>query len=65
MSDVPEMLSNAERQRLSDRLRKIVRMCDAGRPVSDIRAAIHHTAYALEEPAWDGLANKSTNLEAA
>lgn len=51
-------LSNAERERLSARLRKIVAMCDARRPLSDIREAVHLTAYAIEEPAYDGLANK-------
>lgn len=60
---IPETLSNAERRMLSDRLRKIVAMCDAKRPLSDIREAVHVTAYAVEEPAYDGLANKPTNLE--
>lgn len=65
MPDAPETLSNAERRVLSERLRKIVVMCDAHRPLSDIRQAVAFTAYAVEEPAWDGLANKPRNLEAA
>jgi hypothetical protein len=65
VSAAPEMLSNAERRVLSDRLRRIVAMCDAGCARADIRQAVAFTAYAVEEPAWDGLANKPTNLEAA
>ena len=65
MPDIPETLSNAERRRLADRLWRVVAMCDAGKPVSDIREAVRFTAHALEVPSWDGLANKPTNLENA
>lgn len=65
MPDVPETLTNAERKRLGDRLWRVIAMCDAGKPVSDIREAIRFTAMAIDNPAWDGLANKPTNLENA
>ncbi len=65
MPDIPETLSNAERKLAADRLWRIVHMCDAGRPVSDIREAVKFTATAIDNPAWDGLANKPSNLEAA
>ena len=65
MPDAPETLSNAERKLAADRLWRAVAMCDAGKPVADIREAIRFTAHALEVPSWDGLANKPTNLEKA
>ncbi len=55
-------MTDAERKLLSDRLRKIVAMCDEGKSVSAIRDAVHLTAYTVEEPAWDGL---PVNAEAA
>lgn len=65
MPDIPETLTNAERKLAADRLWRIVSMCDAGRPVSDIREAARFTAHAIDNPSWDGQANKPTNLVAA
>lgn len=47
-------LTNSERKAAADRLWQVIAMCDAGRPVSDIREAIRFTAHAMENPSWDG-----------
>lgn len=61
MPDIPEMLSNAERKVLADRLWRVISMCDAGRSISDIRGALRLTAHAVEDPSWDRLADKMAN----
>jgi hypothetical protein len=55
-------LPEDERRKEADRLWAIIRMCDEGKPLSDIREAIRFTAFVLENPTWDGLANKPVNL---
>ena len=46
---------------LADRLWRVIAMCDAHCPVSDIREAVKLTAFALENPSWD----RPINAEAA
>jgi hypothetical protein len=40
-------------------------MCDAGKPVSDIREAVRYVAFAMENPTWDGRESTPLNLENA
>lgn len=47
-------LSPVERKAAADRLWQVIAMCDAGRPVSDIREAVRFVAFAMENPSWDG-----------
>jgi len=42
------VLTDNERKATADRLWKIIAMCDAGRPISDIREAIKHTVQEIE-----------------
>jgi hypothetical protein len=59
------VLTPVERRRAADRLWQVIAMCDAGKPVSDIREAVTLTAFAMENPTWDGRESTPLNLEAA
>jgi len=55
----------AEREKEADRLWSIIKMIDQGASREAIREAIRFTAFALDHPEYDGLANKPVNLERA
>jgi hypothetical protein len=59
------VLTPVERRRAADRLWQVIAMCDAGKPVSDIREAVRYVAFAMENPTWDGRESTPLNLEAA
>jgi hypothetical protein len=59
------ILAPVERKAAADRLWRIIAMCDQGAPVSDIREAVRLTAFAMENPSWDGRETTPLNLENA
>jgi hypothetical protein len=52
------VLTPVERRRAADRLWKIVTMIDKGASPSAIREAVTLTAFAMENPTWDGRESK-------
>lgn len=59
------ILAPVERKAAADRLWRIIAMCDQDAPLSDIREAIRFTAFAMENPSWDGHDSTPLNREHA
>lgn len=58
-------LSPVDRKTAADRLWRIVTMIDQGASLSSIREAVTFTAFAMENPSWDGHETTPLNREHA